>query len=69
LPDEEVLAGGEPFSAFSTEEAAGSELAREKDRTSVRSAERTVDSAVDCRGLARTRGLTAFLCCESIARI
>jgi hypothetical protein len=69
------LAGVDPFltaedvfCGFSAEEAAGSEFAREKERSSVRNAERTVDSPVDCRGLARTRGLTAFLCCESIAR-
>jgi hypothetical protein len=71
--EEEVLAGAVACCGFSAEGAAGSEFASEKDRTSVRTAETAVDSAVDrkglCKGLARTRGLTAFLRCESMARI
>jgi hypothetical protein len=82
LPGEEALAGEDVlagkagtdvFCGFSAEEATGSELARDIDRISVRSAETTVDSAVDCKrvckGLALTRGFTAFLRCESMARI
>jgi hypothetical protein len=73
LAGEEVLAGAAACCGFSAEGAAGSEFASEKDRASVRAAETAVDSAVDrkglCKGLARTRGLTAFLRCESMARI
>jgi hypothetical protein len=70
---EEVLAGAAAFCGFSAEGAAGSEFASEKERISVRTAVKTVDSGVDCKGLckalARTRGLTAFLRCESIANL
>jgi hypothetical protein len=61
------LGGGEVFCGFPAEEAAGSELAGDKDRSSASSVERTVDSVVARKGLARTRGLTAFLHCESMA--
>jgi hypothetical protein len=50
---------------LSGEEAAGAEYAK----ASVSAADRTVDNAVDRNALARTNGITAFLCCESIDRI
>jgi hypothetical protein len=60
------LVGEEFFCCLASDEATGSEFTAEKDRSRVRSADRSVGRAANCNGLARRKGLTAILGCESM---